>query len=89
MKIGPLPGHVSRDQLEYAVREVSKKFLLIVEGGGGDSFSNVLMQVGALRRLFLQHNHMGFRPAETRFAYVVFRRVSSNVRHILFVNQPY
>jgi len=56
-KIGPLPGHVSREKLEYAVREV-----------------------GALKRLFLQHSHTDFRPTETRYAYVVFREPSAALR---------
>ena len=33
----------------------------------------VLIQVGDLNRLFLQHYHTDFRPTETRYAYVVFR----------------
>merc|ERR1712126_552298 len=57
VKIGPLPGHVSRDQLEHAVR-----------------------QFGALRRLFLQHNHTDFRPIEIRYAYVVFREHHAALR---------
>merc|ERR550519_396079 len=54
VKIGPLPGHVSREQLESAVREV-----------------------GDLRRLFLQDQHIQLRPTEIRYAYVVFKEAAA------------
>ena len=36
-------------------------------------FVNLVTQVGDLRRLFLQDQHIQLRPTEIRYAYVVFK----------------
>ena len=36
-------------------------------------FANLVTQVGDLRRLFLQDQHIQLRPTEIRYAYVVFK----------------